>query len=145
MKPSSYSDRIDAYQTSIDNLEPDLTKYPGTTELFLELKSLLLDLRPAHATVEAHRGNLRVAVKARRDLAVRGGTIHRRLSALVAAHAGFSNPILVTYGMNPESPTSRRGKRKSEEQKREEEEQKMKEKEAMRQAILQEMREEAKA
>jgi hypothetical protein len=138
MKPSSYSDRIDTYQTSIDNLEPDLAKYPGTTEMFLELKSILLDLRPAHATVEAQRGNLRVAVKARRDLAVRGGAVHRRLSALVAAHAGFANPILVTYGMNPET-NSRRGKRKTEEQKKKDEEQKKQEKEAMRLAVLQEM------
>jgi hypothetical protein len=131
MKPSSYSDRIDTYQTSIDNLEPDLANYPGTTELFLELKTILVDLRPAHATVEAQRGNLRVAVKTRRDLAVRGGAVHRRLSALVAAHTGFTNPILVTYGMNPEA-TGRRGKRKTEEQKK-------KEKEAMRLAVLQEM------
>ena len=138
MKPSSYSDRIDTYQTSIDNLEPDLTKYPGTTELFLELKSILLDLRPAHATVEAMRGNQRVAVKARRDLAVRGGSVHRRLSALVAAHTGFNNPILVTYGMNPET-SGRRGKRKTAEQKKQEEEQKKQEKEAMRLAVMQEM------
>lgn len=145
MKPSSYSDRIDAYQTSIDNLEPDLTKYPGTTELFLELKNILLDLRPAHATVEAQRGNLRVAVKERRDLAVKGGVAHRRLSALVGAHTGFNNPILVTYGMNPEKENSRRGKRKTEEQKKKEEELKQQEREAMRQEILREMAAEAKA
>ncbi len=138
MKSSSYSDRIDTYQTTLDNLEPDLAKYPGTSELFLDLKTILLELRPAHATVEAQRGNLRVAVKTRRDLAVRGGAVHRRLSALVGAHVGFNNPVLVTYGMNPEV-NSRRGKRKPEEQKLKEQEQKQKEKDAIRAAILQEM------
>lgn len=72
-----------------------------------------------------------MAVKARRDLAVRGGAVHRRLSALVAAHTGFNNPILVTYGMNPESNV-RRGKRKTKEQK-------AKEKEALHLKVLQEM------
>ncbi len=137
MKSSSYSDRIDTYQTTVENLEPDLTKYAGSSELYLELRSILLDLRPAHATVEAERGNLRVAVKARRDLAVRGGAVHRRLSALVAAHTGFNNPILVTYGMNPETNV-RRGKRKSEEQK-------AKEKAELRQTVLKEMAEQATA
>ena len=109
MKVSSYSDRIDAYQTTVENLEADLPKYPGATELFSELKSVLVELRPAHGSVEAQRGSLRVAVKIRRDLADRGRKAHRRLAALVAAHTGFDNPILATYGMNPEDNT-RRGK-----------------------------------
>ena len=30
MNVSSYADKIDAFQTTIDNLEPDVAKYPGT-------------------------------------------------------------------------------------------------------------------
>ncbi len=109
MKTSSYSDRIDAYQTTVDNLEADLAKYPGAGELFAELKTVLVDLRPAHGSVEEKRGGLRVAVKARRDLADRGRKAHRRLAALVGAHTGFDNPVLAIYGISPEDNT-RRGK-----------------------------------
>jgi hypothetical protein len=91
MNVSSYADKIDAFQTTVDNLGPDVPRYPGISDLFAELKAILLELRPAHGAVEAQRGNQRVAVKTRRDLAVRGGQIHRRLSALVAAHTGFAN------------------------------------------------------
>ena len=111
MKVSSFSDKIDAFQTTVDNLEPDVPKYPGIADLFNELKTLLVELRPAHGAVEAQRGNQRVAVKTRRDLAVRGGQIHRRLSALVAAHTGFANPVLVTYGISPENNGNRKGRR----------------------------------
>ncbi|HEV7667141.1 MAG TPA: hypothetical protein VGS22_01345, partial [Thermoanaerobaculia bacterium] len=83
MKVSSYADKIDAFQTTVDNLEPDLLKYPGVSDLFNELKTLLTELRPAHGAVEVQRGNLRVAVKVRRDLAFAGGQILRRMSALV--------------------------------------------------------------
>jgi len=110
MKTSSYSDKIDTYQTTVENLEPDLAKYPGAAEFLTELKAILVDLRPAHNTVESQRGNQRMAVKTRRELAVRGGQVHRRLSKLVAAYTGFANPLLVTYGMNPEN-NGRRGKR----------------------------------
>ena len=34
MNLSSYSDKIDAFQTTVDNLEPDLPKYPGVSDLF---------------------------------------------------------------------------------------------------------------
>ncbi|HEV7671249.1 MAG TPA: hypothetical protein VGS22_22250 [Thermoanaerobaculia bacterium] len=111
MNASSYADKIDAFQTTIDNLEPDLARYPGVSDLFNELRVLLTELRPAHNTVEAQRGNQRVAVQTRRELAVRGGQIHRRLSALVAAHVGFANPILVSYGINPENNANRKGRR----------------------------------
>ncbi len=110
MKANSYSDKIDAFQTTVDNLEPDVAKYPGIADIFDEMKTLLANLRPAHGAVEAQRGNLRVAVQARREFAVRGVQIHRRLSALVAAHIGFANPVLATYGINPED-NSRRGRR----------------------------------
>ncbi len=109
MKTSSYSDKIDAYQTTVDNLEGDLSKYPGAGDLFSELKTLLVDLRPAHGSVEEKRGGLRVAVKTRRDLADRCRAVHRRLAGLVAAHAGYGNPVLATYGIRPED-NSRRGK-----------------------------------
>lgn len=109
MKTSSYSDKIDAYQTTVDNLEADLTQYPGASDLFSELKTLLVDLRPAHGSVEEKRGGLRVAVKTRRDLAGRCRAVHRRLAALVSAHAGFDNPVLARYGISPED-NSRRGK-----------------------------------
>lgn len=109
MKTSSYSDKIDAYQTTVDNLEADLTKYPGAVELHSELKTMLVDLRPAHGSVEEKRGGLRVAVKVRRDLAERCRTVHRRLAALVSAHTGFDNPVLAMYGISPEDNT-RRGK-----------------------------------
>jgi len=111
MNVSSYADKIDAFQTTVDNLEPDVAKYPGISDLFTELKTLLTELRPAHGAVEVQRGSQRVAVKARRDLAVRGGQIHRRLSALVAAHTGFANPVLVTYGISPENNANRKGRR----------------------------------
>ncbi len=101
MNASSYADKIDAFQTTIDNLEPDLPKYPGVSDLFAELRTLLAELRPAHNTVESQRGSQRVAVQVRRELADRGGQIHRRLSAIVACHTGFANPILVSYGINP--------------------------------------------
>lgn len=127
MKPSSYSDRIDAYQTTVENLETDLPNYPGAADLFGQLKDLMAELRPAHGSVEAQRGSLRVAVKVRRDLAEKSRAVHRRLSALVGAHTGFANPILATYGMNPED-NSRRGrrnlKRKEEEAKKLQEAQK---------------------
>jgi len=110
MKANSYSDKIDAFQTTVDNLEPDVAKYPGIADIFDEMKTLLGTLRPAHGSVEAQRGNLRVAVQARRELAVRGVQVHRRLSALVAAHIGFANPVLATYGISPED-NSRRGRR----------------------------------
>jgi hypothetical protein len=128
MNPTSYSDRMDAYQTTVENLEADLAKYPGATELYLQLRTLLAELRPAHGSVEAQRGSLRVAVQVRRDLAERSRAIHRRLSALVSAHTGFTNPILVTYGMNPEDNSNRRGRRSLKERK---------EKEAERLAALQ--------
>ena len=115
MKASSYSDKIDAFQNTVDNLEPDLPKYPGAADIFGEMKTLLADLRPAHAAVESHRGNQRVAVQMRRDLAVRGVQVHRRLSALVAAHIGFANPILATYGINPENNVNRKGRRSKKE------------------------------
>jgi hypothetical protein len=115
MNASSYADKIDAFQTTIDNLEPDLPKYLGVSDLFTELKTLLAELRPAHNTVESQRGSQRVAVQVRRELAVRGGQIHRRLSALVAAHTGFSNPILVSYGINPENNANRKGRRSKKE------------------------------
>lgn len=111
MKASSYSDKIDIFQTTVNNLEPDLPKYPGVADLFAEMKTLLVELGPAHGAVEATRGNLRVAVQARRELAVRGGKVHRRLSALVGAHLGFANPILATYGITPENNTNRSGGR----------------------------------
>ncbi|HXU30192.1 MAG TPA: hypothetical protein VN851_06420 [Thermoanaerobaculia bacterium] len=111
MNVSSYADKIDAFQTTVDNLEPDVPRYPGISDLFAELKAILTELRPAHGAVEAQRGNQRVAVKTRRDLAVRGGQIHRRLSALVAAHTGFANPVLVTYGISPENNANRKGRR----------------------------------
>ncbi|HEV7672567.1 MAG TPA: hypothetical protein VGS22_28955 [Thermoanaerobaculia bacterium] len=56
-----------------------------------------------------------MAVKTRRDLAVRGGQIHRRLSALVAADTGFANPVLVTYRINPENNANRKGRRSKKE------------------------------
>ncbi len=115
MKASSYSDKIDAFQTTVDNLEPDLPKYPGAAPIFDEMKTLLNELRPAHGAVEAQRGNLRVAVQTRRDLAVRGSQIHRRLSALVAAHIGFTNPVLATYGISPEDNSNRKGRRSKKE------------------------------
>ncbi len=115
MKVSSYADKIDAFQTTLDNLEPDLPKYPGVSDLFADLKTLLVELRPAHNTVEAQRGSQRVAVQVRRELAARGGQIHRRLSALVAAHVGFANPILVSYGINPENNANRKGRRSKKE------------------------------
>jgi hypothetical protein len=46
---------------------------------------------------------------------VRGGQIHRRPSPLVAAHAGFTNPVLVTYGINPENNANRKGRRSKKE------------------------------
>lgn len=112
MKATSYSDKIDAFQTTVDNLEPDVAKYPGIADIFEEMKTILANLRPAHGTVESQRGNLRVAVQARRELAHRGVQVHRRLSALVAAHIGFTNPVLATYGIIPED-NSRRGRRTS--------------------------------
>lgn len=115
MKANSYSDKIDSFQTTIDNLEPDLLKYPGVADIFTEMKNLLNELRPAHGAVEAQRGNLRVAVQARRTLAVRGVQVHRRLSALIAAHIGFANPLLVTYGISPENNTNRKGRRSKKE------------------------------
>ncbi len=111
MKANSYSDKIDSLQTTVNNLEPDVPKYPGIADLFDEMKTLLTELRPAHGAVEAHRGNLRVAVKARKDLAVRGVEVHRRLAALVAAHIGFANPVLATYGISPENNANRKGRR----------------------------------
>ena len=110
MNANSYADKIDSYQTTVANLEPDLAKYSGAAEIHAELKALLVDLRPAHDTVEVQRGNLRVAVKTRRDLADKSRQAHRRLATLVAVHTGFENPLLVTYGINPED-NSRRGKR----------------------------------
>ncbi len=111
MKANSYSDKIDAFQTTVDNLEPDVAKYPGIADIFDEMKTLLANLRPAHGSVEAQRGNLRVAVQARRNLAIRGVQVHRRLSALVAAHIGFTNPVLATYGISPENNANRKGRR----------------------------------
>ncbi len=110
MKANSYSDKIDAFQTTVDNLEPDVAKYPGLADIFEQMKTLLAELRPAHGSVEAQRGNLRVAVQARRELALRGVQIHRRLSAVVGAHLGFTNPVLATYGILPQD-NSRRGRR----------------------------------
>ncbi|MEP7013081.1 MAG: hypothetical protein ABJC13_22395 [Acidobacteriota bacterium] len=115
MKASSYSDKIDAFQNTVNNLEPDLPKYPGAADIFDEMKVLLAELRPAHAAVESHRGSQRVAVQMRRDLAVRGVQVHRRLSALVAAHIGFANPVLATYGITPENNANRRGRRSKKE------------------------------
>jgi len=118
MNTSSYADKIDSFQTTVANLEPDLAKYAGTDGLHAQLKALLMDLRPAHDSVEAQRGSLRVSVQIRRDLAIKSGKIHRRLASMVGAHTGFDNPILAAYGITPED-NSRRGKRLTKEQKEE--------------------------
>ncbi|HXU32016.1 MAG TPA: hypothetical protein VN851_15705 [Thermoanaerobaculia bacterium] len=110
MQDTSYADKINKWQVNVDTIEPDLAQYPGSQDFHAELKSLVSELRVAHGSVEIQRGDLRTAVKSRRELATKSRRVSRRLAAIVRAHAGFDNPKLVTYGLSTEDQ-SRRGKR----------------------------------
>ncbi len=108
MKDSSYADKINHWQITVQNIEEAVPNIPGIDPPFTDLRQKVTDLRAAHDNAQMLRGKLREAVVLRRQLDRETRRSARRLAAVARGHLGFNNPVLESFNIRAEGTRVRK-------------------------------------
>ncbi len=108
MKDSSYADKINRWQITVQNIQDAVPTIPGIEPPFTDLRQKVTDLRSAHDNAQMLRGKLREAVILRRQLDRETRRSARRLAAVARGHFGFDNPVLESFNIRAEGTRARK-------------------------------------
>ena len=112
MKDSSYADKINNWQITLQNIQEALPNIPGGEPPFTDFKQKVDTLRASHDSVQMLRGQLHEAVVLRRQLDQETRRSARRLAAVTRGQLGFDNPKLESFNFRSED-SIHRGRRKA--------------------------------
>ncbi len=108
MNDTSYADKINTWQTTVQNIQEVLPIIPGVDPPYADLRQKVTELRTAHDIVEMLTAKLREAVIQRRKLDGDTRRSARRLAAIARGHLGFDNPILESFKVRSEGNRNRK-------------------------------------
>lgn len=108
MNDSSYADKINRWQITVQNIEAAVPTIPGIDPPFTDLRQKVADLRAAHDNAQMLRGKLREVVVLRRQLDRETRRSARRLAAVARGHLGFNNPVLESFNIRAEGTRARK-------------------------------------
>jgi len=107
MNDSSYADKINKWQITLQNIQEVLPSIPGGEKWFNELRLRVQDFGDSQEGVQRLRGQLMEAVALRRQHDVEARRSARRLAAVARAEFGFANPLLETFNIRSEHRAQR--------------------------------------
>jgi hypothetical protein len=102
MNDSSYADKINKWQITLQNFQEALPGVPGAEPRYNELRERVDVFRESQETVQRLRGQLTEAVVRRRQYDLEARRSARGLAAVARAHFGFANPMLETFNIRSE-------------------------------------------
>jgi len=107
MRSNSFSDKVDKWQSVVQNAQEALPGMPWMEAPLADLKQNVEALRSAHDSVLAMSGKQHEAVVQRRKLSAETRKSVRRLAAVARGNLGFDNPLLDSFGVRSEDEARR--------------------------------------
>ena len=103
--------RISRWNTLVTNLEPDLPDMEHLAGDVAQLKEILRKSREFEAQQDALRSQAQGTTATRKDLAVEGDRLRRRIGASLQWKHGFGSETLLKFGFRPRRQPVRAKKR----------------------------------
>ncbi len=113
MKDTSFADKINRCELTLQSLAPELPNIPGAETYVADVRQRVEALRASQENVQALRGQLTDAVVVRQDRNREASIALRQLAAVVRAKYGFDNPMIESFNIRSEHRSKRGRKSKS--------------------------------
>ncbi len=107
MKDTSFADKINQCEVTLQNLAEQLPNIPGGETYVAEVRQRVEALRTSQEGVQTLRGQLTEAVIVRRQRNREASASLRHLAAVVRARFGFANPVIESFNIRSEHRAKR--------------------------------------
>lgn len=106
----TFSKKVTNWDQLSSAVKPRLVEQPDLAEQQQELEQLVLEAKALLLEQETLRGQLRQAVRRRKEIEVAGDDARGRLAALVQGKLGLRNENLIGFGIAPKVRRRRKTK-----------------------------------